>query len=284
MLHRPQQTWQGRQQCHPTSERAVNPTSTAVHRQCSIPHRLMHQPCTTSSTTSLHNLAARQSSTTVCRIAEPKADAGVANAEQLLAATDAYKLANSSDHDLEQPPEAGVLPRSAIEALEQQQRSEATASASTAAASTSYQSGTFSYPPSERSSIRESWETLMRWSKALRTRSDNVLSPLELTNKIVVFGGGSFGTAMGAALARQKADLEVVLLLRDPYLCKDINQQHCNTKYLKVWHADGCGNVLEQQTDTAAVPCTTVGVAGGRCTAHLHTACYAMSHTAVLAC
>lgn len=27
---------------------------------------------------------------------------------------------------------------------------------------------------------------------------------------------------------------QVVLLLRDPYLCKDINEQHCNTRYLKV--------------------------------------------------
>ena len=27
---------------------------------------------------------------------------------------------------------------------------------------------------------------------------------------------------------------QVTLLLRDPYLCKDINQLHCNTRYLKV--------------------------------------------------
>jgi glycerol-3-phosphate dehydrogenase len=28
--------------------------------------------------------------------------------------------------------------------------------------------------------------------------------------------------------------LQVTLLLRDPYLCKDINELHCNTRYLKV--------------------------------------------------
>ena len=39
---------------------------------------------------------------------------------------------------------------------------------------------------------------------------------------------------MGVALARQKASLQVVLLLRDPYVCKDINHLHINTRYLKV--------------------------------------------------
>ena len=52
--------------------------------------------------------------------------------------------------------------------------------------------------------------------------------------QVVVFGGGSFGTAMACALARQKGDLNVTLLLRDPYVCKDINERHVNTRYLKV--------------------------------------------------
>ncbi|CAK0787504.1 hypothetical protein CVIRNUC_010724 [Coccomyxa viridis] len=51
--------------------------------------------------------------------------------------------------------------------------------------------------------------------------------------QVVVFGGGSFGTAMACALARQKGDLNVTLLLRDPYVCKDINERHVNTRYLK---------------------------------------------------
>lgn len=51
--------------------------------------------------------------------------------------------------------------------------------------------------------------------------------------KVVVFGGGSFGTAMGVALARSRPEIQVVLLLRDAYLCRDINELHCNTRYLK---------------------------------------------------
>jgi glycerol-3-phosphate dehydrogenase (NAD+) len=90
------------------------------------------------------------------------------------------------------------------------------------------------YPPAERSQIQESWDALMRWSKTFSKRSANGLSPIEAADKVVVFGGGSFGTAMGSSLALKKPQLDVVLLLRDPYLCKDINSSHCNTKYLPV--------------------------------------------------
>lgn len=31
----------------------------------------------------------------------------------------------------------------------------------------------------------------------------------------------------------------MTLLLRDPYLCRDINELHCNTRYLKVSQVDG---------------------------------------------
>lgn len=51
--------------------------------------------------------------------------------------------------------------------------------------------------------------------------------------QVVVFGGGSFGTAMATALARQKRDLDVVMLLRDPYVCRDINMKHVNSRYLE---------------------------------------------------
>lgn len=55
-----------------------------------------------------------------------------------------------------------------------------------------------------------------------------------LCMQVVVFGGGSFGTAIACALARQKGQLNVTLLLRDPYVCKDINERHINSRYLKV--------------------------------------------------
>lgn len=47
-----------------------------------------------------------------------------------------------------------------------------------------------------------------------------------------MFGGGSFATAMGAALARQKHDLKVHMLLRAEEQCQSINENHENSRYL----------------------------------------------------
>ena len=101
------------------------------------------------------------------------------------------------------------------------------------------------YPPSERSQIRESWDALMRWSKALRRANGGASAPragarpdpsspepIAAARKVVVFGGGSFGTAMGCALARKKPTLDVVLLLRDAALCESVNRHHLNRRYL----------------------------------------------------
>eukprot|EP00877_Chromochloris_zofingiensis_P006398 jgi/Chrzof1/2010/Cz10g29180.t1_GPD1[v5.2] len=153
--------------------------------------------------------------------------------------------------ELDQPPETGVLPDEAMKQLgTSRNRTEATVPSVSAIASSSSTGAVASaagticspdpvtsplYPPSERSQIQESWDTLMRWSKVFR-KQKAAISPIEAADKIVVFGGGSFGTAMGCALARKKADLDVVLLLRDPYVCKDINTLHRNTKYLKEFH------------------------------------------------
>ena len=46
--------------------------------------------------------------------------------------------------------------------------------------------------------------------------------------KVVVLGGGSFGTAMAAHVANRKAELEVKMLVRDPQVCLSINERHCN--------------------------------------------------------
>ena len=74
----------------------------------------------------------------------------------------------------------------------------------------------------------------MRWSKVFKRNGEKGTSALDRVDKVVVFGGGSFGTAMGTALARQRGDLQVTLLLRDPYICNDITVKHVNTRYLKV--------------------------------------------------
>jgi glycerol-3-phosphate dehydrogenase (NAD+) len=47
-----------------------------------------------------------------------------------------------------------------------------------------------------------------------------------------VLGGGSFATAMGAALARRKREVDVVMLLRREDVCAQINDQHENPRYL----------------------------------------------------
>lgn len=91
--------------------------------------------------------------------------------------------------------------------------------------------GIMIYPPNDQRAVKSSWERLMRWSRSLRSRAKAEKSVGQL-EKVVIFGGGSFGTAMGVAIARQHPNVKIVLLLRDPYLCRDINQKHRNTRYL----------------------------------------------------
>uniref|UniRef100_A0A0E0LIN3 Glycerol-3-phosphate dehydrogenase [NAD(+)] n=1 Tax=Oryza punctata TaxID=4537 RepID=A0A0E0LIN3_ORYPU len=74
--------------------------------------------------------------------------------------------------------------------------------------------------------VRKAWEKLVRWSRSWRRR--NRSDVLETTRKVVVLGGGSFGTAMAAQVAAKKADLEVSMLLRDDLVCRSINHSHIN--------------------------------------------------------
>ncbi|KAL9233863.1 hypothetical protein vseg_008802 [Gypsophila vaccaria] len=82
---------------------------------------------------------------------------------------------------------------------------------------------------SRRRVVRVAWEKLVRWSSSLRSR--NKTDVLQRTNKVVVLGGGSFGTAMAAHVAGRKAEMEVNMLVRDPQVCKSINESNCNSKY-----------------------------------------------------
>jgi len=142
---------------------------------------------------------------------------------------------------LDQPPEAGVLPNCspkggptppAVTAAPVP--SSPARDAASLDASTSLAGGALVYPPEERRRIRNSWARLMRWSRSLRSREEAAAEGRRL-EKVVVFGGGSFGTAMAMALARQHPTLRVSLLLRDAYLCRDINEKHRNTRYLSDW-------------------------------------------------
>ncbi|GER50877.1 Glycerol-3-phosphate dehydrogenase [NAD(P)+] [Striga asiatica] len=80
-----------------------------------------------------------------------------------------------------------------------------------------------------RKVVRVAWEKLVRWSRSWRSRAKTDV--LERTNKVVVLGGGSFGTAMAAHVADRKAQLEVNMLVRDAEVCQSINENHVNLKY-----------------------------------------------------
>ncbi|KAG5052677.1 hypothetical protein AAZX31_02G204900 [Glycine max] len=77
--------------------------------------------------------------------------------------------------------------------------------------------------------VRVAWEKIVRWSRSWRSKANTDV--LQRTNKVVVLGGGSFGTAMAAHVANRKAELEVIMLVRDPQVCLSINERHCNCKY-----------------------------------------------------
>ncbi|ONK77166.1 uncharacterized protein A4U43_C02F3780 [Asparagus officinalis] len=80
-----------------------------------------------------------------------------------------------------------------------------------------------------RRAVRIAWEKLVRWSRSWRSKAKTDV--LERTKKVVVLGGGSFGTAMAAHIASKKADMEVSMLVRDVNVCRDINEIHFNCKY-----------------------------------------------------
>ncbi|XP_024026038.1 glycerol-3-phosphate dehydrogenase [NAD(+)] 2, chloroplastic [Morus notabilis] len=80
-----------------------------------------------------------------------------------------------------------------------------------------------------RRAVRLAWEKLVRWSRSWRSKAKTDV--LEKTNKVVVLGGGSFGTALAAHVAGRKPELEVSMLVRDPQVCQSINENHCNCKY-----------------------------------------------------
>lgn len=148
---------------------------------------------------------------------------------------DSDLLQLGSDESSDQPPETGFVSKAQVSDVQPPPQSVARSGLSPASTtSAAYaQPRPTPFPAKEQGHIKESWKTLMRWSKVFK-RPQNGVHVLDKADKVVVFGGGSFGTAMGVALARQRSSLKVDLLLRDAYVCRDINKQHENTRYLPV--------------------------------------------------
>ena len=84
----------------------------------------------------------------------------------------------------------------------------------------------------ERAVVKASWDKILSWAAATAAREAGEEDVLAATSKVVVLGGGSFGTAMGTLLARNKASLDVVLLVRDAGTVASINERHVNARYL----------------------------------------------------
>ena len=72
----------------------------------------------------------------------------------------------------------------------------------------------------------------MRWAAFVESAHANDESVLQSSKKVAIMGGGSFGTAMATLLARNKADLDVVILMRNEDDARALNEEHRNVKYL----------------------------------------------------
>ena len=75
--------------------------------------------------------------------------------------------------------------------------------------------------------------------------------------QVAVFGGGSFGTAIGCALARQKPDLTVTLLLRDPQVSFSYSLLHCVADSVSILHEESKCSLLCSSTVIASSCLTT---------------------------
>ena len=81
--------------------------------------------------------------------------------------------------------------------------------------------------------MTETWSRILAWSAKERHEAAAATEDmLAATRKVTVLGGGSFGTAMAVLLARNKPDLDVVLLLRNAAVADGINSRHVNERYL----------------------------------------------------
>mmetsp|Transcript_60531 Transcript_60531/g.196137 ORF Transcript_60531/g.196137 Transcript_60531/m.196137 type:complete len:487 (-) Transcript_60531:264-1724(-) len=74
------------------------------------------------------------------------------------------------------------------------------------------------------------WRKTVYWARLHNRLTANKVGDSEITGKVVVLGGGAFGTAMAAHLARKGNP--VVLVMRDKLVRDYINTKHINPRYL----------------------------------------------------
>jgi glycerol-3-phosphate dehydrogenase (NAD+) len=84
----------------------------------------------------------------------------------------------------------------------------------------------------DRVATHESWDKIMRWGQRRNYQKSCGPDVLAKTEKVAIMGGGSFGTAMATLLARNKATLDVCILVRSEADATAINEQRVNRKYL----------------------------------------------------
>ena len=84
----------------------------------------------------------------------------------------------------------------------------------------------------DRATIAQEWDKIMRWAHFVESTRASDESVLASSKKVAIMGGGSFGTAMATLLARNKGDLDVVILMRNAGDADALNAEHRNVKYL----------------------------------------------------
>ena len=86
-----------------------------------------------------------------------------------------------------------------------------------------------------RRAVQQSWRRLVLWSRVKQDETDIVEDRLEDTiNKVCIFGGGSFGTAIATLLAKKYPQAEIHIIVRNEEQCSSINNEHRNSRYLTV--------------------------------------------------
>jgi NADPH-dependent glutamate synthase beta subunit-like oxidoreductase len=88
------------------------------------------------------------------------------------------------------------------------------------------------FPTETHDHLKRAWEWMAQPVRFLGSFKNK--KKVKAAKKVVVFGGGSFATAMAVIAARAQPQAQVVMLLRDEAVRDDINYRQMNNRYLRV--------------------------------------------------